>query len=79
MDNVFGWQVVGIGDSRLTDTNRRKGGALKVKSLASRSVNGKIDTALSDHFAIGRIDNGINLHFGYILSDNLKRHTLSLL
>ena len=47
-------------------------------SLSCPVMNCQIYTTVTCHFFIGCIDNSINLHFGYVLPDYLKGHSLYL-
>ena len=74
VDDVLCRQIVAgcdLGISRFAAAERH---AFGEQSRSCRTVNGTVDTASSQKGRIRGVDDGVNLHFGDILSDEQKRH-----
>jgi hypothetical protein len=62
----------------LSKPQRRERAALRVECRARRAMYGKINATVTDHFFVGGVYDGIDLHFRDVLSDDLKRHSILL-
>ena len=78
MNDVLTREIVPSRDLCLAKSERRDASALLIKISSCKSMYGKINSAVSYHLFIGGIYNGVNLHFRYVMSDYLKRHTVLL-
>ena len=74
VDHIPGRQTVTFGDFGLTGFASPKGAAFFQKLGTGCPVDGSIHSAASQQAFIGRIDNGIHLHGGDIVPDDLKGH-----
>jgi hypothetical protein len=74
VDHISGGKAVTAGDFCLTGQTAAKVPAFLQKFRAGSGMDGTVHTASSQQGGIGRVDDGIAVHFCNIVSDNLQRH-----
>jgi hypothetical protein len=71
MDNILRIKVVCACNLCSAETERPDFMAFLIKHRTCSGMHSKVDSAVTHHFFVGGVDNRINIHFRYILSDDL--------
>jgi hypothetical protein len=77
VDNVLAGQSVAARNFRLSQTERGKQTAFRIQLWTCYGMYRQVNAAVPYHFLVGSINDSIDLHLGYILSDNLKGHRIT--
>ena len=75
MDHVFGGQPVSFGDLGFSGLAAAKCPAFSKQLRPGCPVDSPVGPAPSQQRRICRIDDGIGMYFGDVISDNFKRHS----
>jgi hypothetical protein len=62
----------------LTETEWREADTLGVKLRSGYGMYGEIHAAVTDHFFVGGVNDGIHAHFGDVVEDDLEGHVYYL-
>ena len=73
-----GRQPVAFGNLCLAGFTAAEGAAFRQQFRTRGAVNGAVHTAAAQQGTVGRVDDGVHLHFGDIISDNFEGHEDSL-
>ena len=74
VDHVFGGQTVALGNLRFTRPAAPQGPAFPQQLRPGGMMDGPVHAASAQEGRIGRVYDGVHLHFRNIVSDDLKRH-----
>ena len=71
VDDVLAGEVIPARDLGLAETEGREAGALGVQFFPGDGMYGEVYAAVTDHFFVGGVDDGVYAHFGDVVADNL--------
>ena len=71
MDDLLCRKRIAPRELRVSESERCQAPTFLVKSGTGKGVQRKINAAVSEHLFVGRIDNGIHVHFRDVLPYDL--------